>query len=320
MSNAGTQIDFPSRLQVLDAAEVCVVGGGIAGVVAALCCAAAGVETVLVEERGALGWEVSHGLQIFLSGGTLPATWQLLVDQLTLQNAARGRTLDVCALECLLDGMLVRAGVRVHFRAFCSAVDLPAGVARVTTKSGPLALTAGFFVDATEHSRLARHAGARFAPAPPAEGPTHTRSFLLCAVTPPAEAETFSVDGMDRVAIAPTLWPDEALVSIFYRATDAARAEGESRFLIARTVDTLRRTHPGFEEANISLSAHEPFLLTVDTIDRTTVPDRLFVAGPSVFGRLPLLEERASAGEQAAAALLDARSAQPAPPRRGADA
>ena len=130
------ELALASRMAVLDRAEVCVIGGGLAGVAAALGTAAAGLDTVLVEERGALGWEVSHGLEIYLSGTALPRTLRGLVATLSEQNAARGDMLDPCALECLLDQVLVSANVRVHFRALCGAVDVRNRVARVITKFG----------------------------------------------------------------------------------------------------------------------------------------------------------------------------------------
>ena len=65
-------LELPRDLQVLDRADCCVVGGGWAGVSAALRAAEAGLETVLVEERGALGWETPHGLDLFLEPASGP--------------------------------------------------------------------------------------------------------------------------------------------------------------------------------------------------------------------------------------------------------
>ena len=75
-----------------------------------------GVDTVLIEERGALGWEVSHGLESLpVVVEKFPAVLASIVEQLVNQKAARGMTLDPVATECLLDKMLIAKKVRLHF-------------------------------------------------------------------------------------------------------------------------------------------------------------------------------------------------------------
>src|SRR5689334_12975361 len=119
-----TSLSLNSRVALLDRTELCVVGGGLAGVVAAQTAAQAGVETVLVEERGALGWEISHGLEIYLDGkAKCPATLSRIVEALANQNAARNGVLDPVAAECLFDKLLAAAKVRLHFRAFAGSFD-----------------------------------------------------------------------------------------------------------------------------------------------------------------------------------------------------
>jgi hypothetical protein len=303
-----TALTYSAALPVLDQADVCIVGGGLSGVSAALATVVAGKDTVLVEERGALAWEISHGLDIFLSGSELPQTFANFVKELTKKNAARSTTLDTTALEVMLDEIMVSAGVRVHFRAFCGAADPIAGSARVTTKSGPAAITARAFIDATEQSRVARSLGATFRSSDDAAVGMATRAFLLASVEPPTSRTKVRVAGLKEVLVSPTLWPNEAIVSITYRAGPGEHAEGESRFLMARTIQALRQTLPGFEEANLSFSAHESFFLTSDIIDPASLPANVFVAGPARIGCKPTLEERVAMGEEAAALAVAALS------------
>lgn len=301
------ELNLAASLAVLDRAELCVAGGGLAGVAAALTAAEAGVETVLVEERGALGWEISHGLELFLTpGAKAPRALQALLDALEKHTAAKDGKLDPVASELLLDKMLAAAGVRVHFRALAGEVDLKHGALRVTTKSGPLAVQAKAFVDATENSRLAKAAGARFEALTPDGEPTHTRAFLLCAVTPTAALECVAVEGVPEVAVRPTLWANEAHVRIAYAAGKPESAEAQARFAMAKTIAALRAGKPGFEKANLSLSAHEGFALKVPALDAKSLPEGLAVAGPAVLGRKPTLEERAHLGEQAATVAMEA--------------
>lgn len=294
------EIRLPRGLDVLDRAEVCVAGGGVAGVSAALEAVAAGLETVLLEERGALGWEVPHGLELFLGAkGEPQGVLGRLVAQLSERNAARDGTLDPVACECLLDEWVLAAKVRAHLRTRAGGYDPASGLVRVTTKSGPLAVQARVVIDATEGARLARSAGAKFAPL--GEASLHERAFLLCAVTPPAASEEVAVQGVERVTIRPTLWPKEAHVAFTYRATEAARSESDARMQMARIIEALRRQKPGFEKANLSLSGHDAFALQVPKLDEGSLPEGLLVAGPVCLGRKPSLEERAELGERAAA-------------------
>jgi hypothetical protein len=304
------EIRLPQTVDVLDRAEVCVTGGGIAGMAAALSAAEAGVETVLLEERGALGWEVSHGLDLFLSASTKPqGLMGHIVAQLAQRNAARNGTLDPVACECLLDELVLAAKIRVHLRTLAGAWDWDAGLVRVTSKSGPLAVQARVVIDATENARLARGGGVDFAAI--SDSQQRMRAFLLCAVEPPNAAEEIAVAGAERVTVRPTLWPNEAHVAFSYRAPNVERAESDSRILMARIIETLRKETPGFQKANLSLSAHESFALHMPKLNERSLPDGLLVASPACLGRKPTLEERAALGERAAANACERLKAGP---------
>ena len=296
---------------LLDTAELCVAGGGLAGVAAALTAADAGVDTVLVEERGALGWEVSHGLEIYLSGGKVPAVLATIVEQLANQKAARGLTLDPVATECLLDKMLIAKNVRLHFRAFAGGLDASKGLVRLTTKSGPLAIQAKAIIDATETSRLAAPQRGTIDPRPQvanlqaSDSSQFHRAFLLCAVTPTAIETSVTVENVGQAVVRPTLWPHEAHVCVTYSTSQTNPSESNARFAIARSIETLRASVAGFEKASLSLSAHESFALSPSKIASATATENVFVAGPRVLGRKPSLEERVELGERAAALAIE---------------
>jgi glycine/D-amino acid oxidase-like deaminating enzyme len=295
-------VSLPHQLSVLDRAELCVVGGGLAGVAAALVASESGVDTVLIEERGALGWEVSHGLQLFTEPSIpLPSKLARIHGILALQNAARDGVFDPVATECLLDKLLQEARVRVHFRAFAGALDTTRGIVRVTTKSGPLAVATRALVDATETSRLADDNAAKSY----ASGSRIERSFLLCAVQTPDAHKVVKVDGIPEIVVSPTLWPHEAHVRIVVDAPDASRAESTTRFAIARTIEALRKQLPGFAKASLSLSAHESFVLHPARIDLDSLAENVFVAGPRVLGRKPSLQERVELGERAGTRAIE---------------
>lgn len=295
-------LSLPSKLDLLDRAELCIAGGGLAGVAAAVTAAEAGIDTVLVEERGALGWEIPHGLEIFLSGQRVPKTLASILEQLKTANATRDGMIDPVATEILLDRVIKASKVRLHLRAFAGGVDAARGIVRVTTKSGPLGIEARAIIDATETSRLAKSAGVSFKPAASA---TQSRAFLLCAVVPPAAPETFTVDGTSEVQVRSTLWPSEVHVRVSFASKNADRAEADARFAIARTIETLRKAKGEYAQASLSLSAHEGFALAVPQAQLKTLPENLHIAGPSILGRKPTIEERAELGEKAAAAAVE---------------
>jgi hypothetical protein len=296
-------LKLPANVDVLDACEVCVVGGGLAGVAATLSFAAEGIDTVLVEERGALAWEISHGLEIHLGKQELPATLARIVAELEKLNATRGGILDPVATECLMDKLIREAGVRVHFRAFAAGYDAKEKLLRLTTKSGPLAIRARAVIDATENSRIARNSGARFNTGVIASA-TQTRNFLLCNVTPPGAPEIIQA-GQNEVTLNPTLWPHEAHVTVKFSVTSPEKSESQARFAMAQAVETLRASKAGFENASIALSAHDGFSVNVAKLDVASLADGLTVAGPALLGRKPTLQERAHMGEQAASAVTE---------------
>lgn len=299
MPTNGPSLNLPRKYDVLDRGELCIIGGGLAGVCAALHAAENGIDTVLLEQRGALGWEISHGLEIFLSGAKVPPRLQGILATLEAKNAFRGGTLDPVAAECLFDLLLKDAKVRFHFRVHAGALSNDRRAVVVTTKSGPLAVEARAFIDATENSRIARAAGAKFSVENSNE---QTRAFLLCAVTPPATRESHSVPGVGEIAVSPTLWPHEAHVTVRCQA----KTESAARFAITKSIEHLRKNRPGFEKASLSLSSHDGHLVKVPRLDGASLPEGLFVAGPSILGRKPFIEERVTLGEAAAISAIEA--------------
>jgi len=291
-----SNLRLPEKLDLLGEADVCVIGGGLAGLSAALAGSAAGCKTALIEERGALAWEIPHGLEIFLERNPSAGLLADLTRTLAAQNAFRGQTLDPVAVELACDTLAKAAGVRLHFRMHAAHVDLAAGVACLATKSGPVSFKAQSFVDATESARVARNAGAKFA-APHAE-PQVERAALLCAVQAPAESFTLAVPGLEEVHVRPTLWANEAHLRIRVRA----ESESQTRFALAKAIEALR-ARPGFEKASLALSSHEGFALSVPKLDPHSLPENLAVAGPAVLGRKPSLEERVELGLKAATLL-----------------
>jgi hypothetical protein len=178
--------EISTRIPVLDHVDVLVVGGGPAGVAAALSAARRGAKTCIVEQFNCLGGVATSGGHNHISqfnawndrsqhivGG--------IADEIRLRMLARGfATYDgscydfhVEGLKLLLDEMMDEAGVRVLYYTFYAGT-LKEGAAVVggivQNKSGRQAILARRIVDATGDGDAAFHAGTAFEQGRPQDG------------------------------------------------------------------------------------------------------------------------------------------------------
>lgn len=185
-----TVIEPAKELPVAGAADVVVVGGGLAGVAAALAAARSGAKVILLEKSCMLGGLATLGhVCIYLPlddgaghkiyGGLaeellhvcirygyddLPECWRGGPDFVDRPAGRYRATFNIPAAVCALDEVLAEAGVEVVFdTAFCDVLtdgDRVRGVL-VENKSGRSCYLAKMFVDASGDSDLLYRAGAR---------------------------------------------------------------------------------------------------------------------------------------------------------------
>ncbi len=166
--------------------DVLVVGGGPAGLAAAVSAARGGARTLLVERYGFLGGMGTAGGVTNFAGlyGTRSGEMQLLVrgvaeellsridalgglnaPQDGLQGRIRVRSYDVAAYKCAADGLVLDVGVQLLFHAWAAGVVMDgARMAAVLleTKSGRRAVRAQHFIDCSGDGDVAHFAGAPF--------------------------------------------------------------------------------------------------------------------------------------------------------------
>lgn len=178
---AADWLEEPSRrLPVLGEFDVVVLGGGPAGIAAAVSAARLGASTLLVERYGFLGGMGTAGGVTNLAGlygrrdGEMTQLVRGVVDDVMeridalgglnapqdgMQGRIRVRSYDVSAYKCAADDLLLSSGAKLLFHAWAVGVIRSAdarldGVV-VETKSGRRAIRAASFIDCTGDADVA---------------------------------------------------------------------------------------------------------------------------------------------------------------------
>ena len=232
----------PERdLPVAHTPDVLVVGGGIAGIMAALAAGRSGARTLLVERFGSLG---GTGTAAMMSLFYVPyAASRGLVREFFDRLIARGGAIpgefvvyDAELYKVLALDMLAEAGVQVLLHTLVSDVILDGTDFRgivIENKSGRQAVLCRVAIDASGDADLAARAGAPFVKGREADGKMRpmTLIFRLGGVDVPrlveyvrAHPEDFSPDPLQCM-----LDVDGQMVRIFgfFKLIEAAKARGE---------------------------------------------------------------------------------------------
>lgn len=148
--------------------DLAVVGGGFAGVAAALAAARGGAKVLIVEKSNCLGgaatnclvnpfmpyWTEMDGARVDLSAGI----FKEIHSRLEKRNAMRGETFLEEELKYILNEMVIEANVDLLFHAYIFRVEKcgeDISSIMVATKNGELRIEADYFIDATGDAQLA---------------------------------------------------------------------------------------------------------------------------------------------------------------------
>ncbi len=272
MAHLDAQIRYERSVPRIDRAQVLVVGGGPAGIAAAIAAARAGADTALVERYGVLGGAATVGLVgPFMTSYSDDGTTQIiggLFDELVRRMVALGGAVhpadvragspeagfygfghdhvtpfDPEALKLVAAEMALESGVRLHLHTDFIDPILEERWLRgavVHSKSGLGAIGADVVIDCTGDADVAHRAGAPTVKGRESDGGMQPMTMF------------FRVGNVDDRAVSDHMaaHPEEQ-GQAFHALVERARAEGRLR--IARDkVGLYRSVQPGVWRINTS--------------------------------------------------------------------
>jgi hypothetical protein len=267
-------------------AKVLVLGGGPAGVAAAVCAARGGAETLLVERTGAVGGMATTGLMSHWTGNTRGGIYEEILNRSSVEGTGR-RTINPERLKTVLLDMIAEsgAGLRLHTFACDPLMDGNAITGVITeSKSGREALLGRVTVDATGDGDIAAKAGVPYRKGRESDGKMQPMTLMFKvggvdtsrAVFPGGFEDTYPVPAGDLQELGLKHLPHPAGHVLLYRSTlpgvvtcnmtnsigvdgtsaeDLTRAEIECRKQLDPIVAFLRGYVPGFEKCHLLESA-----------------------------------------------------------------
>lgn len=210
MANDASLITYVREVPVQREADVVVIGGGSAGLNAAVAAARAGCRVTLIERYGFLGGTSTAVLDTFYGfftpgseprrvvGGIPMEVVNALFDHRAAMyrpntyGAGTGITYNPAVLKRVWDEIVTRAGVDLLLHAFCVDVLAEGGEVRgviVATKAGLLCVRGRLYVDASGDADVAARAGAAVESAyATGEVQSATTTFTLGGVDVPQAA------------------------------------------------------------------------------------------------------------------------------------
>lgn len=288
-------INEPARSIPVDAeVDLCIVGGSVTGLAAAVAAARLGLSTAIVELGGMLGGNTTLGLvsvwhSFWNTTGdrqVIAGLSQEIVERLRKREAVVERpktdpgwqfALAPAEVACELDALATEHGIRLFLHARAVAVHLEDGAARavvIEDEDGRRAIRAKYFIDASGDADLVRLAGGAVDKPDHLQPPT-TAAIIeglgaLGRAVPGFRLSAAVFDQAHPLALRPGfLWSvqlpgSQDLTQVFgtrahgadcATAAGLTRAEVEGRRQVRQMLDLLKAKHPEHALRLIALPA-----------------------------------------------------------------
>lgn len=276
------------RIPVYREVDVLVLGGGPAGVAAAVSAARAGAKTLLVEQQGDVGGVATTGLMSHWTGDTAGGIYEEILDRsMVPSDHSKRKHIVTERLKTVLLEMLFEAGAEVLLNTMAAAPIAEDGRVKgviIENKSGRSAVFAKVTVDSTGDGDIAARAGAEYVLGRETDGKMQPVTLMFKvggvdyerAVLPPSfesyidlpkgEVQALGKAHLPFPAGHVLLYPNPLPGVVTVNMTNCIDVDGtDAESLVRGTrvcrsqlepiADFLREYVPGFEEAYILESA-----------------------------------------------------------------
>lgn len=271
--------------------DVVVVGGGPAGMSAAVASARAGAKTAIIERYGYLGGQATGGLVILIVGlsdgkeriikGICEETIDRLFEMGQAKDVGRHVLFDPESMKYLFDRLIEETGVRPYYHSYATGAIMQQGKVcgiNIAGKSGIRTIRAKMFVDATGDADLAQYCGIPFDQAAKDKALPVTLGFRVGGLDVTKARQNLKLDLKIGGWIA-TIHNNEAWFNIanientdITDPDDLTKAEITGRRQIQEMMKEFKDSVPGFENAYL-----------IDTASQIGVRDSRRIKGKYLF-------------------------------------
>ncbi|MSS09622.1 FAD-dependent oxidoreductase [Clostridium sp. WB02_MRS01] len=275
------------EIPVIREVDVLVLGGGPAGIGAAVAAAREGAVTMLVEQAGDVGGIATAGLMSHWTGSTEGGFYEEILSRSAEFSGEGRQIINPERLKTVFLRMLMEAGVSLRLYTFASDVIMEGNVIKgviLESKSGREAVLAKIVIDATGDGDIAAKAGAPYFKGREDDGLMQPATIMFKVagvdeergVFPGGFEESFDLPDGDLQELGKKHLPEPAGHVLLYKTTlpgvvtcnmtnctgvdgtnaeDLTKATLVCREQIDKIVAFLRRYVPGFENCYIISSA-----------------------------------------------------------------
>ncbi|MDQ1910304.1 FAD-dependent oxidoreductase [Paenibacillus sp. GD4] len=200
-----TTYELKRDIPVYDRADLVVVGGGPAGVAAALSGARSGKKVIVLEQSAQLGGMGTLGnVSIFMKVGNVTGIYREIVTEMIKEHVPEGQDLNTAPqfspfrLRYYLNRKLEQENVKVCYHmSFVSAVTEEGRVKAVivNTREGLRAVEGAVFLDCTGDARVAIDAGAAYTSGRDGDGLTQPMTLMFMMQKTGQKTELYLPEG-----------------------------------------------------------------------------------------------------------------------------